>query len=126
MSAITKVNTTNGRKNPIPKREPVAAYESMLGPSFSPSMTRMPGPTRSHKRRNLERMPRQARAANTRSRSCARSMSSWVMTTSVVNGCAEDVVGEVCSEDVSVSPDPVAASVGDARLVVIRFPWRIY
>src|SRR5436305_1414505 len=50
MSAITKVNTTNGRKNPIPKREPVAAYESMLGPSFSPSMTRHPGHARGKRR----------------------------------------------------------------------------
>jgi len=32
------------------------------GPSFSPSMTRIPGPTSSHSRRNLEKVPRWARA----------------------------------------------------------------
>src|ERR1022692_4743619 len=54
----------------------------MLGPSFSPSITRIPGPTSSHSRRNLEKTPRWARASDTRTRSWARSTSSWVITTS--------------------------------------------
>ena len=80
--AMPNVRMTNGMKKPTPNFAPVTAYEIMLGPSFSPSMTRMPGPTSSQSRRNLERTPRRVRASYTRIRSWARSTSSWVMTTS--------------------------------------------
>src|SRR5277367_6500748 len=45
----------------------------MLGPSCSPSMARMPGPTSSHSSR--QRLP-DSRAATTRERSCERARSS--------------------------------------------------
>jgi hypothetical protein len=44
MKAIKNVRMMNGTKNPMPYVAPVVAYETMLGPSFSPSITRMPGP----------------------------------------------------------------------------------
>ena len=81
-SAIPNVSTTKGRKNPIPNFAPVAAYESMLGPSFSPSITRMPGPISSQSNHVRARKPCPSRAVETRARSCARSMSSCVTTTS--------------------------------------------
>ncbi len=53
----------------------------MLGPSFSPSITRIPGPISSHSSHAFPRSPCAIRAASTRERSCARSMSSCVTTT---------------------------------------------
>jgi hypothetical protein len=76
------VRRIKGRKNPMPNFAPVAAYASMLGPSFSPSITRIPGPTSNPSNRATDKTPRSDRAFTTRERSRARSTSSWVMTIS--------------------------------------------
>ena len=112
--AMANVSTMNGTKKPMPNRAPVAAYDSMLGPSFSPSITRMPGPMSSQNKRNRGRNPRRPRISETRSRSWARSMSSWVMTTSwswarsmsscVMTTSLPDVRGSFRTLDWSMAP----------------------